>query len=249
MITAKKLEAVVDQTAPFALAAPWDNCGLLVDCGGETDKILFALDATVPVLEEAQRCGCGIVVTHHPAIFSPLKRFSQGDPALEAARRGLSLIAAHTCFDAAAGGVNDLLCDLFRVQDREEFAGIGRMGGLRFDGARELAAYVRERLGCGPVRYVDGGGAIRRVGVIGGAGGDFAAQAKQAGLDALITGECKHHEALYAKQAGLTLVAAGHYETENPAVEALRRSVEASLGGAAVCLLAERCENPFYTTM
>lgn len=247
MITAKKLNEIVNRIAPYELAEEWDNCGLIVDCGEETDKILFALDATNAVLEEATRRGCGVVVTHHPAIFSGVKTLADGDPVLEAAKRRISLIAAHTCFDAAQGGVNDVLCDLLGVEERALFAPIGRMGKLGSADASSLAALVKDKLGCRAVRYADGGKPIERVAVIGGSGGEFVAQAKWMGLDALVTGELKHHEALYARQAGVTVVAAGHYETENPAVEVLRRAAEAEVGPDAACLLAEDGANPFET--
>lgn len=247
MIDTKKLNEIVNKVAPYELAEEWDNCGLIVDCGEKTDKILFALDATNAVLEEAQRRGCGAVVTHHPAIFSGIKNLADGDPVLEAAKRHITLIAAHTCFDAAQGGVNDVLCDLLGVKEQELFAPIGRMGKLSCADAKALAALVKEKLGCDAVRYVDGGKPIERVAVIGGSAGEFVAQAKWMNLDAFITGELKHHEALYAQQVGVTVIAAGHYETENPAVEALRRAVEAEVGEDAACLLAEVCANPFGT--
>lgn len=247
MIGTKQLNEVIDKLAPYTLAESWDNCGLLVDCGGETGKILFALDAANEVIEEADALGCGILVTHHPAIFAGVKVLPQGDPVLEAARHNISLIAAHTCYDAAAGGVNDVLCDLLGVAERASIAPIGRSGRLASPDARSLAALVREKLGCGPVRFVDGGHPIEKVAVVGGAGGDFVAQARWLGLDALITGELKYHEALYAKQLGLTVVAAGHYETENPAVAALCAAVQQQIGDAAQCIVASVGANPFQT--
>ena len=247
MITTKKLNEIVNKIAPYELAEDWDNCGLLVDCDEPADSILFALDATLPVLQEAKRRGCGIVVTHHPAIFSGVKALAAGDPVLEAAKMKISLLAAHTCFDAAQGGVNDCLCEKLGIENPELFAPIGRMGTLRCADAASLAALVREKLECGPVRYVDGGRPIERVAVIGGAAGEFVAQAKWMGLDAFITGELKHHEALYARQMGMTVVVAGHYETEKPAVEALCRAVEAEIGEEATCLLSEDETNPMET--
>ena len=247
MITAKKLNELLNKIAPYELAESWDNCGLLIDCGGQTDKVLFALDLTAEVVQEAAARGCGAIITHHPAIFQGVKALAEGDPVLAAAKAGVSVLSAHTCFDAAQGGVNDCLCELLGLQEVELFAGMGRGGKIEKIEPAAFAALVREKLGCGPVRYVDGGRPIERVAVIGGAAGEFVGQASWLGYDAYLTGELKHHEAIYARQLGLTVVAAGHYETENPAMEKMRQAMERELDGAAECLLSECCANPLET--
>ena len=45
------------------------------------------------------------------------------------------------------------------------------------------------------------------------------------GCDALLTGEVKHHEAVFARDNGLTVVDAGHFETETVVVPALIREL------------------------
>ncbi len=247
MTTAKQLNKILNKIAPYELAESWDNCGLLIDCGGETDKILFALDLTNAVVAEAAALGCGVIVTHHPAIFQGVKALADGDPVLAAARAGVSVLSVHTCFDAAAGGVNDVLCEKLGVDAPELFAIIGRGGNIKRTDALTLAVNVKNVLRCSVVRYVDGGKPIERVAVIGGSAGEFIGEASWQGYDAFVTGELKHHEAIYAKQLGLTVIAAGHFETENPAMDALRAAVESALDGAADCLLSTACANPLET--
>ncbi|MBR5502556.1 MAG: Nif3-like dinuclear metal center hexameric protein, partial [Oscillospiraceae bacterium] len=117
MITPRELEQLVAQIAPPEAAEEWDNVGLLLDSGAPTDRILFALDATVQAVEEAKKLGCGVIVTHHPLIFHPLRRIEAGSPVQLAAKAGISVISAHTNFDTAAGGVNDLLAEMFGLLD------------------------------------------------------------------------------------------------------------------------------------
>ena len=50
--------------------------------------------------------------------------------------------------------------------------------------------------------------------------------AKRLGLDAYITAEVKHHEFLEAERIGVTLIDAGHYETEIIAAEYLKQKLE-----------------------
>jgi dinuclear metal center YbgI/SA1388 family protein len=87
----------------------------------------------------------------------------------------------------------------------------------------EFAAFVKVRLGCRGLRYFKGKTPIRHVAVCCGAGGDQVFEAIRRGADALVTGEVKHHEWIAAKQAGLTVVDAGHYKTEAVVLEPLRR--------------------------
>ena len=78
MTTVQQIYEEMQRIAPLALAESWDNPGLLVDCGGEVSRVLVTLDITPEVVEEAARKGCGLIVSHHPVIFSPLKKMSAG---------------------------------------------------------------------------------------------------------------------------------------------------------------------------
>ena len=112
MTTVQQIYEEMQRIAPLALAESWDNPGLLVDCGGEVSRVLVTLDITPEVVEEAARKGCGLIVSHHPVIFSPLKKLGGQDVAFQLVKNGISAICMHTNLDAAPGGVNDTLCDL-----------------------------------------------------------------------------------------------------------------------------------------
>ncbi|MCL1900431.1 MAG: Nif3-like dinuclear metal center hexameric protein, partial [Promicromonosporaceae bacterium] len=79
----------------------------------EVSAALVALDVTPGVIEEAKELGAQLIVTHHPLLFSPRRDLREEDREgrLLAAliRAKLSLLAAHTNFDKAPGGVNDAL--------------------------------------------------------------------------------------------------------------------------------------------
>ena len=83
MTTVQQIYEEMQRIAPLALAESWDNPGLLVDCGGEVSRVLVTLDITPEVVEEAARKGCGLIVSHHPVIFSPLKKLSGQDVAFQ----------------------------------------------------------------------------------------------------------------------------------------------------------------------
>ena len=62
---------------PAAVAEDWDNVGLLTgDDESEVKHVFLALDLTETVLDEAIRAGSDMIVTHHPMIFSGIKKIN-----------------------------------------------------------------------------------------------------------------------------------------------------------------------------
>lgn len=210
-----------EQKAPCATAEEWDNVGLLVDCGHTAVKTaVVALDATPAALAFAKENGAELLITHHPIVFAPLTEVAHTHPAAQALKNGISVLSLHTNLDKAAGGVNDTLAAKLGLQNVTVAAdGMSRIGTLPTPlSAADFATLCSKTLNT-PVSYC-GDNAVKTVAVCGGGAGDgvfaFANVA-----DAYVTGEIKHHEWLAANAAGLCAVAAGHYATENPVVDAV----------------------------
>jgi len=111
----------VEELAPPALAADWDNVGLLVgDPGANVKRVMVCVDATEAVLAEAVRTRAQMIVAHHPVIFRPVRHVTpeQTPVAYGAVRHGVAIYAAHTNLDVAAGGTNDVLADVLGLVDR-----------------------------------------------------------------------------------------------------------------------------------
>jgi dinuclear metal center YbgI/SA1388 family protein len=105
---------IINKIAPPALAENWDNVGLQVgDPAKEVQRIMVALDPGPQAVDAALESSCQLLLTHHPLIFKPLKRISTNDETGRVIHRaisgGLSIISAHTNYDSAGSGVNDLL--------------------------------------------------------------------------------------------------------------------------------------------
>ncbi len=240
----KDIIKAVQEKAPQEFAAEWDNVGLLVDCGGSTDKVLVALDATSEVVCEAQKLGCGLIVTHHPVIFSPIKSVSHNDVVFKLIKAGISVFCAHTNLDVADGGVNDVLCDMLEVNDRQVFADIGRTGTLKkAHTASQLGDICAKALKTN-VKVSDAGKPINRVAVVGGSGGDLLRCAAESGVDCIVTGEASHHHALDAYEMGISMVVAGHYNTEFPVVSVLSEWISESFPDMQV-YISEKNNDPF----
>ena len=240
MATTNEIYAEMQRYAPLELAESWDNPGLLVDCGREVFRVLVTLDITPEVVEEAAAGGCELIVSHHPVIFSPLKKLTPRDVSFQLVQKGISAICMHTNLDAAEGGVNEVLAGIFGMQDWEGFAdGCGRVGEVDPITVPELARKAQAVLGgrcnrprSGPavqVKFADTGRTVKRLAVISGAGGSLFADAIAMGADCLLTGEANHHHAIDAKRLGLSLIAAGHYATEFPVTAAVAAKLRAAL--------------------
>ena len=239
MTTVQQVYEVMQRLAPPELAEHWDNPGLLVDCGGAVHRVLTALDITPEVVEEAAAKQCEMIVSHHPVIFSPLKKLTLRDVSFQLVQKGISAICMHTNLDAAEGGVNEVLAGIFGMKNWEPFAGgCGRVGEVDPITVPELARKAQAVLGgrcnrprSGPavqVKFADTGRTVRRLAVISGAGGSLFAEAIAEGADCLLTGEANHHAAIDAVRLGLSLVVAGHYATEFPVCAAIADRLHAA---------------------
>lgn len=255
MTTVQQIYEEMQRIAPLALAESWDNPGLLVDCGGEVSRVLVTLDITPEVVEEAARKGCGLIVSHHPVIFSPLKKLSGQDVAFQLVKSGISAICMHTNLDAAEGGVNEVLAGIFGMREMEAFAeGCGRVGSIEPVTVPELAKKAQKELASrcnqpfnGPavqVKFADTGKTVRRLAVISGAGGSLFEDAIAQGADCLLTGEANHHHAIDAKRLGLSLIAAGHYATEFPVTAAVAEKLRTAFPELEV-LVSEDARDPY----
>ena len=174
MTTIDSIYQEMQRIAPLALAESWDNPGLLVDCGGGASRILVTLDITSEVVEEAARKGCQLIVSHHPVIFSPLKKLGGQDVAFQLVKNGISAICMHTNLDAAEGGVNEVLAGFFGMREMEAFAeGCGRVGSIDPITVPELAKKAQQALASrcnqpldGPavqVKFADTGKTVQRL--------------------------------------------------------------------------------------
>ncbi len=72
-----------------------------------------------------------------------------------------------------------------------------------------------------PLVFDAGPARVRRLAIVSGAGADYIADAAAAGADALLTGEPAERSMAQAREAGVHLIAAGHYATETFGVRRL----------------------------
>jgi len=109
-----ELTKALELLAPPDLQEEYDNAGLIIGQEDrEIDGCLVCLDVTEDVIDEAVRKDCGLVISHHPLIFSPIRRLTGRTMAeklvVKAIKNETAIYSAHTNLDNISHGVNEIL--------------------------------------------------------------------------------------------------------------------------------------------
>lgn len=226
----RDIVSVIEEFAPLALQESYDNSGLIVGrLDDEVKGVLLAVDVTEEVLDEAEREGCDLVITHHPIIFSPLKRFNSAtyvERCVERAiRKGIALYAAHTNLDSTPRGMSwqlgsmiglDAMSVLEPRRDNAE-AGFGVVGTLsRAEGVVAFMNRVKAIFEVGAVRYSDIPSEdmmVRRVAICTGSGRSLIDAAMAAEADVYITADLRYNDFMCGENR-MVLMDIGHFESE-----------------------------------
>ena len=237
----KEVVAVLHDRWNPSYAMDWDNVGLLVGrWEKEIKKIFVALDVTEANLEQAFAFGADLIVTHHPMIFSPVKKINTGDfmgkRLISMIQNDLCYFAMHTNFDVkgmamlnehALGLLGASPLQTTVVEDAEE-DGLGRIGVLEQEMALgEFAQKVKMDMQVPDVRvYGDLSKKIARAAVCGGSGKSTVKDALKKKADVLVTGDIDYHTGIDAVAQGLAIVDAGHYGTEYCFIQYVTKELE-----------------------
>lgn len=191
--------------------------------------VACAVDACLAVIREASGRGADLLLVRNGLGLGRPLAGQHRDKVAAALRSGLSVYVAGGALDAhaEAGGGANLLKSIGLAPERAfGRAGLAAACDLSRD---ELVARVEATCGraqvlpAGPTRIV-------RVGVVAGRCVDVAADATAARLDALVTGETSHAQAVEAEDHAVNLVLAGYHATEALGVRALAEIVARRFG-------------------
>ncbi|NOY82501.1 MAG: Nif3-like dinuclear metal center hexameric protein [Kiritimatiellaeota bacterium] len=211
------------------------NNGLQVEGTPEVRRVIFGVDACLALFERAVAVSAQYVFVHHGISWGGGLRHLTGVTAarLRVLFRGdVSLYASHLPLDCHAEVGHN--AEIARRMDLErtapfflyEGAPIGWWGRLPEPvGPEALAARVGSALGCEVRTYGQRPGLIARIGVVSGGAADAVEEARRLGLDALVTGEVEHAHVHLIKESNVIVLAAGHYRSECPGVEAVMARV------------------------
>lgn len=253
-----ELTAWLEEKYPAAAAENWDNVGLLVgDDSGETKHVFLALDLTEKTLEEAIEAGADMIITHHPMIFSGMKKINNhtftGRKILKLIQMGIPYYAMHTNYDVL--GMADLSADYLKLNETlpldvteettQGVQGIGRVGNLdREMTLKEYAELVKASLKLKDVKvYGNLQSKVQRAAVCTGSGKSYIDQAIAMGADVYVTGDVDHHNGIDSVAKGLAIIDAGHYGTEYIFMDAMKEELKKAF--PKLCVTCAKVESPY----
>lgn len=240
MTKVKDFYGYLNSIAPFETQEDWDNSGMLVgDMDAEVKKVAVVLDITHEEIKKAKAIGADLIISHHPVIFNQIKSVTKGSVPYELVASSINALCCHTPLDIADGGTNDSLAELFGIEVTRTEDPILRLGTVEPTTAENLAGKIAKTLNT-KVRYADAGRKIEKIAICTGAGCSLIEAAGE--IDAFITGDASHHNFLDCIQTGITLIAAGHYETEIVVVPVLVKKLQAQFPDIEIIDIKQ--ENP-----
>lgn len=226
----------VEELWPESLAENWDEVGLVAGHpAAPVTRVMFAVDPTLAVIEEAVEWGAELLITHHPLLLkgvtSVAATTAKGMAIHRLIESGTALLTVHTNGDSAVGGVSDVLADALGLKDVAPLTvatnglpeeGIGRVGDLAdVMSLGDFAARVYGILPsvAGGVRVSgDKDGLVRRIAVCGGAGDSLFEEVRASNADVYVTADLRHHPASEAREAAVDgrpyLIDVSHFASE-----------------------------------
>lgn len=254
----KDLYRLLQEHFPNEAALSWDNVGLL--CGRmdkDIRKIYVALDATTEVIDEAVCVEADLLLTHHPIIFSAIKRIEEndylGERLLRMMENHITCYAMHTNYDVKR--MADIVVSrmgLIKLQVLEptvadEQEGIGYTGEFEAPMTlKECAEKIKEWFQIPDVRvYGDLTRKIQRVSVCPGSAKGMEDFALAGGGEVLIGGDFGHHEGLDCLEKHIAVIDAGHYGLEHVFIDDMAEFLEDHCPDVQV--YKARAAYPFHT--
>ncbi len=253
----KEIMDVIEKAYSKNYALGWDNVGLLVGRDDkEVKRIYIALDATDEVIKAAVECGADMLLTHHPLIFSGMKKINNqdfiGKRILKLIQNDISYYAMHTNYDVL--GMSELSGNMLGLEDSkilEETSsgecpeGIGRVAQLQEElRLKECAQFVKETFMLDNVKvFGDLEKTVKTIAVSPGSGKSMIGAALEKEADVLITGDIGHHDGIDAVAQGLAIIDAGHYGVEYIFIEDMNRYLMKELDGVEI--ITAPIQHPF----
>ncbi len=226
----------LDALWPPDRAESWDAVGTV--CGDPeagVSRVLFAVDPVQEIVDEAVKLGADLLVTHHPLYLrgttTVVASHFKGRVVHDLIKNDIALHVAHTNADTADPGVSDALAGALGLRvvrplvpdtsDASGRRGLGRICELPHPmPLSDFAAYAAKYLPAtaqGIRTAGDPAKPITTVAVSGGSGDSLFPYVREAGVDAFLTADLRHHPASEAvQQSGLALLDAAHWATEWP---------------------------------
>lgn len=218
----------------------WDNSGLQIgnmDC--DINTVMLTLDMDFNAANHAKENNVDLIIAHHPFLFSSLKSIdlnsADGKVIKALIQNNINLYSMHTSLDMADMGVNNALAEKLNVKNysvlhevNTDGSGYGGIGDVEETEILEFARTVKEALKCSMIKLYtpDKHLKVSKAAFCGGSGSDFIYDAARKKANVYITGDIKYHQAQAALKNNLSIIDAGHFNTEFPVLESIKNMIK-----------------------
>jgi len=195
----------LNEKYPQETQEKWDSSGLLYKGKEQIKKVLVTLDITSDIALYAIENQVDCIISHHPLIFQNYYQSFEYIRMIfiQLYNANISLYSMHTNFDASDIGMNTSYVKQLGYQPlyMDDMIVYFECDGSIYDKLNDLRY---------PIRIYNKQDQVDKVGLILGAGGSMIEQVNKEKANLFISSEFKHHEIMYAKQHGITLVDVAH---------------------------------------
>lgn len=248
---------ILEKLSPTEYACEWDNVGLMVgEACNSVNTILVTLDADDAAIDKAVKIKADMIISHHPLIFSPLKKVNgeslTGKRVLKLIKNNIACYSMHTNFDIK-GGMAQLASDMIGISNPQILEpttaneGLGRVG--EFNKAYTVGEWcqkVKDIFNLSNViLFGDIEKKVTRVAIAPGAGKDSVPYAIEKGAQLLITGDIGHHAGTDAVSQGLNIIDAGHYGIEHIFIKYIVDYLNSNIGKNNVTVIGADIHMPY----
>ena len=110
----------IECMAPPWLADEGDPIGLQVgNRHNSATSVVVTVDITPSIVAQAIKIGADMIISHHALIYSPIRSLERTDARMDAiaklVAKDIAVFVAHTNYDCAIGGINDVLAETLGV--------------------------------------------------------------------------------------------------------------------------------------
>lgn len=241
-MTIETVFSLIDKYAPFQLSSDfqavingYDNSGIIAGVKGDIKGVLFTLDLTLESVQKAIDNNCNLIVTHHPAIYSPIKVVDGA--LLNAIQSNIGVISAHLNLDCASEGIDYYLASGLGAKNQEIIYNLGNGTGYgRIFETSETAKSLKQKYmntfeSQNVMLFGDTNKKINKVASFCGSGLDIAEIELAKDVDIYISADIKHHVILHALESGKCVMNVSHYSSEVYGYKRFFNQIKGKLNG------------------
>lgn len=233
-----KVLEILEKHAPLSLSHEfcekydaYDNSGIIVNSGDDIKGAVFSLDLTLNAVKKAIECGYNLIITHHPAIYKPIKTLNETDALYQAITNKIAVISMHLNLDAAKYGIDYWLAKGLGAEDEKILMPLGEYGYGRIFSVNKtlnrVEADYKNTFNSNKVFvYGDLNKKIQTAASFCGAGFSDYEYALSLDADLIISADIPHHMILKVLESGRNVMQITHYASEIYGFEKFYDSVE-----------------------